>query len=343
MSTSTDSSTNSLDKLESIQKELKNARPPTPPNSKRLSSSKYRKRLTDLDSPTQLIAACKQRTDQRLESLGLKNIVDKTGSASDAENDRQSSESFEECEQYAAIEDEEEELLEVGDEFASEDEQLEDDAWGELRTYLETNLSESQIMGDSTTSQARDLIETFNKRSILNHFKSIETPLQQKPSVSDLKTPYFTPRETRADPDVYFTPKTTIIRRSSTLDRKEKDVEVNKDVEQLKKRIEKHVGEVEKPVMGIDLTPQRSNRQRFRRGPRRSTVAISSPADLTEQQKIEQVKVEQIKLSNAQRRRAIHIRPTEDNVERVIKELEAMKQRRKNEKTRQLHVSLNNA
>jgi hypothetical protein len=367
-------------------------RPPTPPNKKtgRLSSStKYRKRLSDLNSPTQLIEACKQRTNLRFVSLGLKEVTidensvletdpnatikhqqNEHSSSSDQENDRQSSESFEEDQYY--MEDEEIEFLDA-EEFSNDeaDQLVEDqDAWDELKSYLENSLIESQLLaqfGDSTASQtARELVETFNKRSLLNHFNNqAATPVSSQQQ-NDQKTPYFTPREGRSDTvpntqdatnqDLFFTPRTTLraptlIRRSSTLDRK-----TQVETGQLKPRLQQSVAQVDSaPKMnGIDqATPHRAQRQRMRRGPRRATVAVDlkreslAPDDavanknLTEQQKAEQ-QAAPTKIRHSpsvqQRRRALHIRPTDENLARVIQEIEMVKNRHKNEKERHLQV-----
>lgn len=389
-SSSTESSTNSLNEVGNAQESLPR-RPPTPPNKKngRLSSSKYRKRLSDLDSPNQLIEACKQRTNQRLESLGLKEVTidenlelktstyplvdngnqwQKQTSTSDQENDRQSSESFEDQYYAETLADEEEEFLDAEEEFTDDDQQPldSDDAWIELKSYLENNLSDSQLMiqfGDSTSVQAREIVEKFNKCSLLSHFSNLQTPpQQQKTSTLDPKpTPYFTPREGRSETvpdadtqDAFFTPRTTmkaptLVRRSSTLDRKQ---QVPQEVDQLKKRIQQNAGQFtqQNVNVGIDQkTPQRANRQRFRRGPRRATVAVDlkreslAPDDAVASTNLNEQQNGQTKIRRSpsiqQRRRAPHIRLTDENLERVLREIEVIRNRRNNEKKRQLQVN----
>lgn len=262
--------------------------------------------------------------------------------------------------------------MDADEDFSNDEtEQIENDAWDELKSYLESHLTDSQILAQldkSATTQAREIVETFNKLSILNHFKNPQTPAQQKSSTLDSKTPYFTPREGRSEtvPDVdttlsqdaFFTPRSTlrapaIIRRSSTLDRKPK---MPDEIDKLKQQIQQKAGQFENPTNGIDSqTPKR--RQRIPRGPRRATVAVDlkreslAPDDavastnLKEQQKSEQngqetskpVKIRRSP-SVQQRQRALHIRPTDENLERVILEIEFMKNRRNNEKERQLQA-----
>lgn len=288
-------------------------------------------------------------------NLDGQNTTIKNGnfSSSDQENDRQSSESFEE-DQYYPVEDEEE-YLDAEEEFP---EGLEDqEAWNELKSYLENSLVDSQLLSqysDPTRIQAQDLIETFNKRSLFNHFNGPQTLILPNQKVLEPDTPYFTPKQDNAvqddQPDeIFYTPK-QVCRRSSTLDRKNfqnpaigylKPQTVNYDAP--RKQFES-IGK-----NGIDMmTPQRLNRRRIPRGPRRATVAVDlkreslAPDDAVATKNLDEHRQPSITTttkvkrspSTQQRRRAFHIRPTEENLERVIREIEMVKNRRKSERER---------
>ncbi|KAI6184711.1 F-actin monooxygenase [Aphelenchoides bicaudatus] len=346
------------------------------------STSSSLNELIEISQPYKGPSILAKGTTLRLVSLGLDKITieedkeletnpDTTikcqqsehSSSSDQENDRQSSEGFEEDQYF--IEDEEE-FVDAGQESEGENDSdpiIDQDAWDELKSYLENSLIDSQLMTqfcESTSEQARNLIETFNKRSLLNHFSNQPaTPLPptQRQQQIEQNTPYFTPRQDRAETlpnaeanqDFFFTPRTTLrapalVRRSSTLDRK-----TQVESGQLKPRIQQAVvyAESSTKMNGIDhATPHRAQRQRMRRGPRRATVAIDlkreslAPDDvvanknLTEQQKADlqetlTTTTNKIRRSPSvqQRRRALHIRPTTENLDRVMREIEQIKKR----------------
>ncbi|KAI6196371.1 hypothetical protein M3Y94_01100900 [Aphelenchoides besseyi] len=349
-------------------------RPATPPRkAMRPSTMMLKKRLSDVHSPTQLIEACRERTTQRLVAIGMQTSIDENkDTISGRDIDGHSNGSFEDTsppERRSTDGEEESDLDEYVDaenDLSFDEEDEADETWHELQDFLERTLVDSSpttTTSESSINQARELIETFNRRSLLNHFGGSKEP--QVPS-----TPFFTPRQHRSDttpdttlteeePDFFVTPRThmqnskqqtAILRRSSTMERRDN----NPEVDQLKEEIQQNAGSFDNkrskdqlpPSSAQQRTPKRFGASRPRRGPRRATVAVDlkreslGPEDGVATANVPQTPTTtRVRRSpSVQRARALHIRPTEQNLDRVCREIDAVRTRRQHEKERQLQA-----
>ncbi|KAI6238074.1 F-actin monooxygenase [Aphelenchoides fujianensis] len=319
-------------------------RPPTPPRkAMRPSSGMPKKRLSDSAASSDWRpSGC--RADENKEAL---HDHQSDGSLDSPPAERRSLDGDEEEEYESDLE-----YVDAEEDLSEAEVDASDETWGELLDFLERTLADQPPTAAANASaheQARELVETFNRRSLLSHFGG---PKEAAP-------PLHTPRKERAETtpdsmnesahDVYVTPPTsrrmskrqpTVVRRSSTIERKG-----DSEVDELKAKIQQKAGEFKRPTdeprgplppTGVSQTPRRIGASRARRGPRRATVAIDLKREfLGPEDGVATANVEQTPTASrtrrspsTQRTRALHIRPTDSNLERVKREIEAATQRR---------------
>uniref|UniRef100_A0A1I7SW34 F-actin monooxygenase n=1 Tax=Bursaphelenchus xylophilus TaxID=6326 RepID=A0A1I7SW34_BURXY len=332
-----------------------------------VSREPYQRRLSDFDSPTQLINACKERTARRLAAISLKNDENKKGTklSSTSSEDEDISNHNVYCDQTTvkcSDDDDEEEFEEefidaIDEELAVQAGTDEEESWIEFVDYLDRTLcSEPGSQSSLTTEvQAKEMVESFNRRSLLNHFvvENQKTPISRRsPAVPG--TPFYTPRQHRAETVDFVTPpsqdESLVFQTPMTSFPKRRQDSEDNDLSYLKDRVKQNGTGFVDTKMNNNGTPQRPTR--IRRGPRRATVAVDLKREsLTpdaivnelrdgedgDSGRISQISQKQNAKNEGQlKSRAVHIKPTNENLERVKKEIELVKERRQRERQRQL-------
>lgn len=307
-----------------------------------LNSNRYERRLSDLDSPTQLINACKERTAKRMASITMKNDENlggerKTGlSGSSSEEEWNVSAGFCTRSTYPKVSDDDLEEEEFEEDINDSEEKSqsfsdEEESWMEFWNYLDTNLAGDAIdQGAVTDVLVKNMVEGFNKMSIKKHFKPIkfETPVNSA-MMTVSETPFFTPRQNRAG-----TVNTTLERDDATLFHTPQTSRRPTFNDEDTARVEEFVTPKQ------SATPQRPSR--YKRGPRRATVAIDLKREALTPEQLRNLKMPEgnavTTAASEVRSGAVHIKPTVENLHKIRKEIEMIKGRRQREKQREIQV-----